>query len=172
MITVTLLPWEIEWANHVGSQRELHARTANNAIHYDPERMEDNIRADIAGASGEIAVAKYYNVYWSGSFWAPSDKDAEYRSMPDMYPNFEVRRIRERHHSLVVRKRDVEAARNMFLVWPHGEYFQEVDLLGWIDAREGWEIGKAPYWDQTGTIHLVSQKDLKHPKDFAFVETY
>lgn len=165
MITVTLEPWEYEWAKHVGIQRDAINQNKQNAAYYDVNRMEsDNARANVMSCCGEMAVAKYLNRYWGGDYW-PLDRHSEFRGLPDIAPNIEVRRIRKPTNPLVIRQRDAEKDRKMFLVYPHDEP-TEVDIIGWMDAKKGYRYGKQPDWDQTGTARVYPQERLYDPSTY------
>jgi hypothetical protein len=164
MITVTLEPWEYDWASHVGTQRHEINLNKQNAAYYDVNRMEDNRRASIMSCCGELAVAKYLNRYWGGDYW-PLDRHKEFKDLPDIAPDIEVRRIRKSTNPLVIRKRDAERERAMFLVYPH-EDGGTVDILGWLDAKKGYRYGKQPEWDQTGTARVYPQEKLYDPSTY------
>jgi hypothetical protein len=165
LTVVTLEPWEYEWAAHVGTQRDEINRTKNNAAYYDTKRMEDNRHANIMSCCGELAVAKYLNRYWGGDYW-PLDRHKEFKDLPDIRPNIEVRRIRKRDNPLAVRKRDAERERAMFLTYPDPNAPTEVTIIGWVDARKAWRYGKQPGWDQTGTARVYPQEKLHDPSTY------
>lgn len=160
MIRVPLAPWELAWATSVGTGRTVANAGRADAAHYDRSRMEDDTRAHIAGAICEMAVAKYLNRYWSGAVW-PADQHHRYATDPDIAPDIEVRRVRNRSGSLPVRQRDAERQRLMvqaFAVEDQDGFFA-VDLIGAIPAVTGWAIGsRAPY--APNTTRLVPQQHL------------
>jgi len=165
MTVVNLEPWEYDWASHVGIQRHEINANKQNAAYYDVNRMEDNRIANIASCCGELAVAKYLGKYWGGDYW-PLDRHAEFRGLPDIKPNIEVRRIRKPTNPLVIRKRDAEWERKMFLVHPHEDDYATVDVIGWMDAKKGYRYGKQPNWDQTGTARVYPQEKLYDPSTY------
>jgi len=156
MTEVTLEPWEREWAGHVGTQRHKARLTTPNAEHYDDSRMEDDLRADIAGAVAELAVAKRLNRYWNGSYWT-AQQHSKYVKGADVGANTEVRRIRDRSHKLQVRTTDVERNRIMVLAYPVPDDFTVVEVVGYGWASELWEFGEVASFDKTGRVRLVRQ---------------
>ena len=165
MSIVTLEPWEYAWAEHVGTQRDEINRTKQNAAYYDERRMEDNRHANIMSCCGELAVAKLLNRYWGGDYW-PLERHKEFKDLPDIAPDIEVRRIRKRENPLVIRKRDSERERAMFLTWPDPSDPQSVDVIGWVYARKAYRYGKQPDWDQTGTARVYPQEKLNDPSTY------
>jgi len=165
MTTVTLEPWEYAWAEHVGIQRDEINRTKQNAAYYDTARMEDNRHANIMSCCGELAVAKFLNRYWGGDYW-PLDRHKEFKDLPDIAPDIEVRRIRKPGNPLAVRQRDSERGRAMFLTYPHPDNPTTVDIIGWVDAKKAYRYGKQPNWDQTGTARVYPQEKLNGPETY------
>jgi hypothetical protein len=159
MSEVRLEPWEREWSEHVGTRRHQARLTTRNAEHYDDSRMEDDLRADIAGACAELAVAKRLNRYWNGSYWT-AQQHSKYLNGADVGANTEVRRIRERHHKLQVRTTDVERNRIMVLAYPVPNDFTVVEVVGYGWANQLWEVGDIASFDKTGTVRLVRQDSL------------
>lgn len=161
-VRIRLEAWEHEWAIHVGTQRHEIRRGSGDAAHYDPARMEDNLRASIASACCEMAVAKYHKTYWSGTYW-PVDEHDRHKGLPDVEPNYEVKRIREAGNPLPVRRGEVKAGRVVVAAWADdSENFRDVYVIGEIDAAEGFARGMRADYDPTGT-RLVPQ---------AFLTTY
>lgn len=159
---VTLTQWEWEWAMHVGQQRHEIREPSGNAKHYDPARMEDNLRASRAAASVEMAVAKYKKAYWSGSYWQVDQHD-KWKHLPDVEPNIEVRRIRESGNPVAVRRRDVRGKQLIVCGWSDPDTdFRDVYLIGEIPAKEGWDRGIPAEYDPQDT-RLVAQ---------GFLDTY
>jgi len=166
MTVVTLEPWEYQWAEHVGTQRDEINRTKQNAAYYDSNRMDsDNARANILSCCCELAVAKYLNRYWGGDYW-PLDRHSEFRGLPDIAPNIEVRRVTKPHNPLVIRERDAKKERKMFLTYVDMEDRLNVSLIGWLDAKKGYRYGKQPEWDQTGTARVYPQEKLNDPSTY------
>lgn len=156
---VPLDPWEIEWVYAVGIRRDNANRHKSDAAHYKKELMEDNMRASIAAAAAECAVAKATCCYWSASVW-DSGQHSEYRGLPDVMPNIEVRRVRDPDKGLIVRKREIGKGRIIFVAYPHPPKFDVVDVLGWSTAEYAWEHGEPTHFDPQTTRRL-SQDLLK-----------
>lgn len=156
---VRLEVWEHEWAYHVGLQRHTIRLDSRDAAHYDPARMEDNLHASRASACVELAVAKYKGLYWSGHYWPVEDHDI-YKGLADVGEYIEVRRVREPHNPLAVRKRDVAANRLMVCGWADPETdYQTVYLVGQMRAEQAWMAGYPSDYDPRNT-RLVLQAFL------------
>ena len=130
-----------------------------DAAYYRPELMEDNLRASIASACAEMAVAKRLNKYWDGSFWT-AEQHSHYADRPDVGSNTEVRRTRKHGGPLVVRRRDVERERVMVLAYPIPDDWMVVDVIGWAMAVDVWDQGRPASYDEAGTTRLVGQECL------------
>lgn len=155
MVTITLEAWEYEWAAHVGIRRltaNLHKR---DAAHYDQRRMQDNVRAQIAGACCEIAVAKATNRYWSGSAWTADQHDKHKRAIADVGERIEVKRVREASRPVAVRRRDVDAGMYLYAAHAHEPDFTRVTVYGWLRAADAWSKGTPAQYDKTGQTRVV-----------------
>lgn len=157
---ITLDPWELEIVHQVGMRRNHANAHKGDAPHYDANRMEDNLRASIAAAACEAAVAKATCCYWTMSVW-DSGQHYKYRELPDVLPNIEVRRVRENGNPLVVRKRETSSGRIIVSAYAHGPWFRRVDVTGWMSAKDAWEQGDPSTYDRQST-RLVDQ-ELLHP---------
>ena len=164
MILIELEPWEYEWASHVGARRFIENWGKNDAAHYDKKRMEDDSTAQVAACVGELAVAKAVNQYWSGHVWHKSDHD-KYKHTPDVGINIEVRRVRT-SPSGAVRKRQLGQGLDLFIVRPVAPEFRSVEMLGWLDHDEAWELGEPSQYDPEGT-RLVAEEYLKSVFDWS-----
>lgn len=154
MVTVTLSPWEYEYAYQVGIRRYTANWEKRDAPHYDRARMELDRDAQVAAAICELAVARHINRYWHASVWTPSEHH-RYRDQPDVGLNVEVRRVRT-DVGPAVRERD--AGRIVWGAMTSGE-FRLVDLLGWVHGDAGWEMGQ----DRPGGYRVVPAKMLNSP---------
>jgi hypothetical protein len=163
MILIELQPWEYEWASHVGARRFIENWGKADAAHYDKKRMEDDRTAQVAACVGELAVAKVVNQYWSGHVWHKSDH-ANFKHIPDVGSNIEVRRVRTSPGG-AVRKRQLEQGLILFIVRPVVPEFRAVEILGWLDHDEAWELGEPSQYDPDGT-HLIGQEHLKSVIDW------
>lgn len=157
---VELEDWELEWGHAVGLRRNAANKGKADAPHYNKELMEDNDRASIAAACCEIAVAKVTCCYWDGAAWDSSQHDRN-RAKPDVYPDIEVRRIREPDKPLVVRRRDVENLRIVVCAYARGPMFRIIDIRGWLYAVHAWSIGEPAWYDKTDKTRLVEQCHLR-----------
>jgi len=154
MMRVDLEPWEYEWANAVGIRRFAENWGKADAEHYDSSRMEDNRTAQVAATVCELAVAKVTNQFWSGHVW-PQGKHKEYKDLPDVGTNIEVRRIRTSPDA-AVRKRQLGKGLILFVAQPEPPELRTVNVLGWIDHDEAWELGKPSSYAPDTTRNIAS----------------
>jgi hypothetical protein len=146
MQTISLSPWEYEYAFQVGVRRFTANWQKQDAPYYDRSRMELDREAQVAAAICELAVAKHINRYWHASIWHESEH-AKHRNQPDVGDNVEVRRVRT-DVGPAVRERD--RGRVIWGAKTTGE-FREVELLGWVLGTDGWLIGE----DRPGGYKVV-----------------
>ena len=99
---VRLDDWELEWATHVAVKRNEANEGRQDAAHYDPARMQDNLTASVAACVAELAVAKACNLYWDGSYWKAGEH-RRFADRADVGKNVEVRRTRSAGGRLPVR---------------------------------------------------------------------
>jgi hypothetical protein len=160
VILVELDPWEYEWASHVGARRFVENWGKRDAAHYDKKRMEDDRTAQVAACVGELAVAKITNQYWSGHVWHKSDHK-DYKHLPDVGHNIEVRRVRTSTNA-AVRRRQLGKGLILFVVRPVAPEFRAVEVLGCIDHDEAWDKGDPASYDPEGT-RVISEDFLTPP---------
>lgn len=160
---ITLESWEYEWASHVGMQRVTqHLGKNDNQNYYLNDNKQPEILANIAACCGEMAAAKALKQYWSGHVWDQRDH-SKYKHLPDVEPNIEVRRIRERRigcGTSVVRRNDVDNDRVIVVVYPQPPDYNVVEILGSIRASEAWSIGEPAHYDSKGTSRLFKLSNL------------
>ena len=149
MILIELEKWEYEWASHVGIRRFTENREKQDAAHYKREYMEDDRSAQVAAAIGELAVARVTNQYWGGHVWA-GNRHVENKNRADVGYNIEVRRVRTSNNA-AVRRRQLGKGLVLFVVRPVPDEFRTVEMLGWIDHDEGWELGGPSGYDPENT---------------------
>lgn len=137
---IKLETWEYEYASHIGIRRFTANWNKYDASYYDKNKMEDNRTAQVAAAIGELAVAKAINEYWHASIWDASNHD-EHKYIPDVGHNIEVRRVRTQDGPAVREKDLFKPNFYIFGVKPVAPEFTEVEILGWIRADFGWEVG-------------------------------
>ena len=164
VVRIDLEPWEYEWANAVGIRRYAENWGKPDAKHYDAFRMEDNRTAQVAATVCELAVAKVTNQYWGGHVW-PQGKHKEYKDLPDVGTNIEVRRIRTSPDA-AVRKKQLGKGLILFVAQPDPPELRSVDILGWIDHDEAWELGKPSSYAPDTTRNIASTL-LKSVTEFA-----
>lgn len=157
---VTLEPWEYAHAAHVGAARFAANWGKQDAAHYDKRRMEDDRTAQFAACVAELAVAKHTNRYWPGHVWHASEH-RRYRHVPDVGTNIEVRRVRSRDAGAAVRRHQLGKGLVLWVAYPVGPEFREVELLGWLPYDEAWELGTPSNYDAANTRVVAS--GLLHP---------
>lgn len=157
---VELDSWEHQIAMLVGGRREQANLHKTDARHYDRRRMENNLRASYAAACCEAAVAKATCCYWTMSFW-DSGQHQKFRLLPDVQPNIEVKRIREPDNPLVVRRRELSSNRLIFSAYAYPDWFEVVEVIGWLPAKKAWQLGSPAPYDASGNTRLVAQELLR-----------
>lgn len=161
---IELEPWEFEHATIVGHRRHAANLAKSDAAHYDTSRMEDNLTASVAGAVAELAAARAFNLYWSGSHW-DSSMHGKYRGEPDLV-NMEVKRTRTPNNPLVVRWRDVHPSMVNVSVYVDSGRLNVATINGWLPSEEAWKIGIPAKYDRE-TTRLVSLDKLRKPGEYA-----
>ena len=165
VVRIDLEPWEYEHANAVGIRRYAENWKAPDAKHYNnPFALQDNRTALVAASVCELAVAKVINQYWGGHVW-PHAKHKEYKDLPDVGTNIEVRRIRTSPDA-AVRKKQLGKGLILFVAQPQPPELRSVDILGWIDHDEAWEQGKPSSYAPETTRNIASTL-LKSVTEFA-----
>lgn len=163
---VVLDPWEYQWASHVGIARFTANWNKQDAAYYKKELMEDDRTAQVAACVAEIAVAKHTNRYWSGSMWAAEAHDREkYRA--DVGRNIEVRRVRPNKNTgkpnrAAVRRKQLGMGLVLWVAFPIGPEFREVEMLGYLPYGEAWELGAPASYDSSGNTRLIDPRHLRH----------
>jgi len=159
LVIVELKPWEYEWASHVGIRRFIENWEKSNAKHYDEKRMEDNRTAQVAACIAEIAVAKHVNRFWSGTVWKAQNHEQN-KNRADVGLNIEVKRLRTRQEA-PVRRHQLKKGLILWVAKPIAPEFRVVELYGYINYDQAWEIGQPSDYDPENT-RLVSIKHLSH----------
>jgi hypothetical protein len=158
---VNLLPWEYEWVCHVGARRFAANWFRPDAKHYHRDRMEDDRTAQVAACAAELAVAKHTNRYWSGHVWDYRDHN-QYKDIPDVGTNIEVRRIRTRD-TAAVRKRQVGKGLVLFVAKPVMPEIRSVEIYGWMHYDQAWEVGTESDYDPDTRLVSVEHLNTYEP---------
>jgi len=147
-VVVELRPWEYALAAQVGASRTAANYRKPDAGHYDRGRMEDDRTAQMAAVAAEIATARAMNRYWNAcGAWSASEH-SEFRSLPDVSDNVEVRRVRD-PETTTFALGEKDRGRIVAAAYPEPPEFWTVRVLGWIDADEAISIGRpAGYGDR------------------------
>jgi hypothetical protein len=124
--------------------------------------MEDDRTAAAAACAAELAVAKYTNRYWSGHVWDYRDHN-QYKEIPDVGTNIEVRRIRTRE-TAAVRKRQVGKGLVLFVAKPIMPEIRSVEIYGWMHYDEAWSVGTQSDYDPDTRLISVDHLNTYEPK--------
>ena len=152
---ITLENWEYDWASHVGVRRMLARIDSPNAKHdADDDRRQIELLATIASACCEMAVAKCYNLYWSGHYWDSRDH-GDYKHLPDVGGGTEVRRVRKAGAPFAVRMPEVRAQKTMVAAYAHDPDFRTITVYGSIRADLAWELSEPSDFDPEGTRYCA-----------------
>lgn len=92
----------------------------------------DGWQIQIEGALGEIAVAKFLNIYWDSSVNTWKTEDLK---------GIQVRTRSEHHYDLIIRKDDSEESLYILVTGRYGKY----NIRGWMEGSKC----KDPQWIQT-----------------------
>jgi hypothetical protein len=153
---VELTDDELARAKEVGDGRNAANANSKDKPYYDRAKMQDDATASFAAAAAECAVAKAFGVEWHGKVW-PASEHWMHSDEPDAGERIEVKRIREASNGLVIREKDVALNRYVVLAYPvPASGFRLVDVIGWIAAADGWNIG----WDSGRGYKRVAQNYL------------
>jgi hypothetical protein len=120
--------------------------------------MEDDRTAQTAACVCELAVAKATNRYWSGHVWPARDHE-KHRDSPDVGRNIEVRRLRTGDNG-AVRRHQVGKGLVLFVARPVMPEMTSVEILGWLEYDQAWDLGKPSKYDPDNT-RLISPDYLK-----------
>ena len=160
MVTLTQAEFDQAWA--VGEAREAANAGVGDARHYqgiDRTKADDSLTSHCVAAVAEYAVAKLTGQRWHGLAWSRDDHGA-HRNDPDVGQRIEVRRILKPNNGLQIRERDIVQDRIMVLAYPLPlSGYRVVDVIGWIEAREGQKV-----WEATPWGNRVPQRFLKSIK--------
>lgn len=159
---IRLEPWEYAHANSVGIARFVNNWGTADAPYYVRDKMQDDRTAQVAAAVCELAVAKYLNVYWSGSVWQRKDH-GKHALKADVGTNIEVRRVRT--NKAAVRRKQLNLGLYLWVARCTNDELNEVDLLGWLPYDKAWEIGEPSLYDEHDSTRLVPFEALKKPAE-------
>ena len=144
-VMITLSDDELDQAKRVGDGRNAANTASPDKPYYHRELMQDDETASFAAATAEAAVAKATGRQWHAKVW-PAGEHWKHRDEPDVGRNIEVRRIREPNNGLVVREKDLNKGKVIFVAYPLPETgFRQVDVIGWLRAEDAWDLGKEAF---------------------------
>jgi hypothetical protein len=152
IVIIELEPWEYVHASNVGIARFAANWGKKDALHYKKELMEDDRTATVAAAICELAVAKATNRFWSGHVWSKEDH-RKYKDVPDVGRNIEVRRVRK-GTTVALRRHQLGKGLILFAAQPVAPEFMTVDVWGWIDYDQAWELAEPSHYAPETTLLL------------------
>jgi hypothetical protein len=159
---VTLTSWEMMMGAQAGVMRRVENIQHGAQHKHGGERKGNDWQLAIEGALGEMALAKYLGLYWSGK--------GRYRAHdvggvgPGSPLGYEVRTRSREDYDLILHPEDPDDRIVWLVVGKSGAY----TVKGWIKAGDG---KKDEYWkDPAGDrpAYFVPQNVLRPPA-FAFV---
>jgi hypothetical protein len=159
-VSIGLETWEYAHACDVGIRRYTANWTKQDAPHYKAERMEDNRTALVAASICELAVAKYTNRYWHAHVWHQTEHE-QYKHLPDVGANIEVRRIRT-GKSAAVRRHQLGKGLVLWVAEAIAPEFRDVTLYGWLRYDDAWEMGEESTYDPQNT-RVIRTDQLNDP---------
>ena len=124
---VTLEKYEFEIAKFVGQARNNSAMAKGSKDHFTLRKGEESEDLHIIGACGEVAVAKYLNIFWDGSV-------NTYKTSPDLKPSLEVKTTRNPEGDLYIKNH--ESLEQRFILVARGvkDKFAVWDIVGWFNG--------------------------------------
>lgn len=128
---VKLTPEEMSQAVDVANKRYLYSLLTKGRDSVDKKEWTEGFLAHLAGATGEVAVAKALDMQWPG--WIN-----RFKSRPDLGNRIEVRHRRDGSRDLIVRKDDDS---NSLFVLTTGQD-NEVVVHGYIKGK----VAKKKIW--------------------------
>lgn len=146
---VILSSWEILLAAQAGIMRQVENLKKNRQPYYGAG-SENDWQLHIEGCLGELAVAKFLGLYWSGK--------GELR-LPDV-GIYDVRTGSKPHHRLILHPEDPDDRQFWLVTGANGHY----TIRGWIFGRDG---KQAQYWqDPTGQrpAYFIPHSALRAPE--------
>jgi len=166
---LTLTDQEFTLAEHVGTGRQgAHEQTrqpgsahaTRDAAYYDRKRMEDDARANVAGCVAELAIARFSNRYWPATVWTGQwTRNAQRFS--DAGRNFEVRRVRNRRDETAVRRKQLGKGLILWAARVHEPDLRRVEVFGWIDHDQAWDLGTPADYDRDGNTRVVARTHFR-----------
>lgn len=152
LMKIQLEWWEIELGAIAGVQRQVENLRKNRQPAYGADRKTD-WQKNIEGALGEMAVAKFLNLYWGGK--------GEFRG-DDVGP-YQIRTVGESNYRLILHKEDPDDKIFWLAIGRNGSY----TIKGWLIAKDG---KKKEYWTDPNTgrpAYFVPHDVLNRPEDWS-----
>jgi hypothetical protein len=141
---VSLTEEELLRAKERGRQlKEVNLETRDTPAYSDQSRKvyKDEADAGFVMSVAECAVAKATGREWHAKVW-PRSEHHKHKDEPDVGRNIEVRHVTHPSAGLVVRQKDLNRDKVLFLAYPDpATEFREVEVIGWMKAEDAWENG-------------------------------
>jgi len=149
---VTLTLQEMIHAAQVGVMRRAHG--LNGAFNKYKYNEEEPWEVEIVACQAELALAKYFNLHWSGV--VPFVRD-----VGDI---LDARSIRQPHHRLLIHDDDPNDT-PFVLVLRVDKSKMDFDLRGWVFARDGklkkyeqeYQPGRPCYYVDNEVLHPITR---------------
>lgn len=141
---VTLESWEYIHAHDIGIKRAVANWNVPDKKSYTQGNNQPEIIASPVACISELAVAKATNKYWVGGVWDNRDH-GKFKALPDVAPNIEVRRVRERNNPIALWKSGVGKGLILAATYPIPPEYRQVEILGFIPYDIAWEKARESY---------------------------
>lgn len=165
---IDLEPWEYIHAHDVGIKRAVANWNVRDKKSYTNGKNQPEIIESPVAAISELAVAKALNLNWSGHVWDNRDH-SKYKSIPDILPNIEVRRVRDKANPVAVWEKDYGKGLILVATYPVPPEFRQVEILGWLPLDIAWENGEQRYANDCRVFSLGRLRNIntfkKEPDD-------
>jgi hypothetical protein len=155
---IKLTPPEIMTASHIAAMRRVQNIKQGTPGKYGAPEKDGAWEVDIWGCFGEMAVAKYFNLYWAGNV---GDKKAI-----DVGGKFQVRTARRSSDCLLLHPDDDDSLPFVLVII---EALPFADLRGWILAKDGkiaefWKekiVGRPCYFVPQSALIPIAQEKIE-----------
>lgn len=171
---------EMDFITKVGTLRTEENKNKHDIADYNKNAMKmTSKQANCLGVMGEAGLVKalgydltstplhiWPSFYMSQHHGLYAGADVKHDGK-----NFEVRRVNKRENPLAIRPKDIEEGTSnvkVFIDYTFDEKqskviinSRSVEIVGWIDAAEGWEKGTSPWWaTKSDSARVVDDHDL------------
>ena len=142
---ITLTDEELEQCRQRGVQlKQVNLKTKDTPAYADQSRKvyKDEADAGFVMSVAECAVGKATERVWHAKVW-PKEEHALHKNEPDVGRNIEVRHITHPGAGLVVREKDLNQNKVLFLAYPDpATEYHTAEVVGWLKAEDAWANGR------------------------------